>query len=58
MHAAQRTLVMEVMLPSKTLVLTRATQHHIPEDGILQFLCNFRIVKPSFPSNKSVPSQR
>jgi hypothetical protein len=30
------TLMMEVICSSKTLVLTRATGHHIPEDSILQ----------------------
>jgi hypothetical protein len=32
------TLMMGVTHSSKTLVLTRATWHHIPEDGILQFM--------------------
>jgi hypothetical protein len=30
------TLMMEVVRSSKTLVLTTATQNHIPEDDILQ----------------------
>jgi hypothetical protein len=30
------TLMMEAIHSSKMLVLTRATWHHIPEDGILQ----------------------
>jgi hypothetical protein len=36
------TLMMEVICSSETLVLTRATQRHIPEDGIIHhspFLC-------------------
>jgi hypothetical protein len=30
------TLIMEVIRSSKMLVLTKVTQRHIPEDGILQ----------------------
>jgi hypothetical protein len=33
------TLMMEAIRSSKTSVLTRATQGHIPEDGILQEEC-------------------
>jgi hypothetical protein len=29
------TLMVEVMRSSKTLILARATWHHIPEDGII-----------------------
>jgi hypothetical protein len=35
------TLMMEAILSSKTLVLTRTIGRHIPEDGILSFL-NFQ----------------
>jgi hypothetical protein len=31
------TLMMEALRSSKTLVLSRAIQHNIPEDGILQW---------------------
>jgi superfamily II DNA/RNA helicase len=34
------TQMMEVMHSSKKLVLTRATQRKIPEDGILQYTCS------------------
>jgi hypothetical protein len=33
------TLMMEEIPPSETSVITRSTQRHIPEDGILQNLC-------------------
>jgi hypothetical protein len=32
------TLMTEALSSSKTLVLTRATRHNIPENGILHFL--------------------
>jgi hypothetical protein len=37
------TLMMEVIRSTKTSVLTRATQHHIPEDGILHSSFKFQI---------------
>jgi hypothetical protein len=34
------TLMMEVIRPSETSVLTRTTRRHIPEDGIIHSLCH------------------
>jgi hypothetical protein len=47
MHASKKyntipildTLMMEAVSSSETLILTRAIQHNIPEDGILQKYC-------------------
>jgi hypothetical protein len=47
------TLLMEAQSSSETLVLTRATQHNFPEDGILHSQCceniTFYIIVPYFP---------
>jgi hypothetical protein len=36
------TLMMEAICSSKMLVLTRATQHHIPQDGIFKGLYSLK----------------
>jgi hypothetical protein len=45
------TFMMEAILSSETLVLTAATWHNIPEDGIL--LCNAHLTKTLIQCKKS-----
>jgi hypothetical protein len=48
------TLMMEALRSSETLILTRVTRHHIPEDGIL-LLFSFDMTKTAWSVVYSVP---